>query len=105
MIGIDLVKISRFDDKEHLSKFILSKKEYDEFLLSSNKSLFLATRFALKEAFFKANNVGLFVIPFKDITLIHDNNGGPHLIYQDKEEYNISISHEEDYVIAIVIKK
>lgn len=105
MIGIDLALINRFENKDDLAKKILTDEEYEEYLSSPNKKEFLATRFASKEAFLKANKVGLFQIPFKDICIRHDSNGCPHIIYQNKEDFEISISHEGEYVISIVMKK
>ena len=105
MIGIDMAKIARFENKDNLAKKILSSEEYDEYLKSLNKTLYLATSFCVKEAFLKANQVGLFAIPMQKIILKRDENGCPHVYYLSKDDFIVSLSHEGEYVISIVMKK
>ncbi len=97
MIGIDLTKVSRFEGKElQFAKRILTEKEFGFFELSNNKTKFIATRWAIKEALFKADN-SLRNYPHMEI----EKNLGRY----EFEGFEISTSDEDDLVIAIVINK
>ncbi len=97
MIGIDLTKVSRFVGKEiQFAKRILSEKEFELFELSTNKLKFIATRWAIKEALFKADN-SLRNYPHMEI---QKNNSK----YQF-DNFEISTSDDGDFVIAMVIKE
>lgn len=96
-IGIDITKISRFENaKQSLVDRILHQDEKEEFLRSENKALFLANRWAIKEALYKTNN-DLF--HFDKIKVIKNDN-----VYT-YPGYDISTSKEEDYYIAIVKRR
>lgn len=103
-IGIDMVDIRRFDinHRKFIEK-ILTKKElfiFDSFQSKVAKLEFLAGRFASKEAYLKANQKGLGEISFQDIEILNCDNGAPYL--NDKNAL-LSISHEKEYAIAIVM--
>lgn len=100
-LGTDIVQISRIKDIETFSKGILSKKEYDIYITKNKKEEFLAGRFAAKEAFSKAKKQGL-KIPLKEIEVLYKDDGSPYILYKE-EEYEVSISHDGDYAIAVVI--
>ncbi|MCU4706930.1 4'-phosphopantetheinyl transferase superfamily protein [Mycoplasma sp. CSL7503-lung] len=96
-VGVDLVKISRFNDKSlTFAKRILSQNELEEYnsLPDEQKTLFLARSWAIKEAIFKANNE---YFDFSKISLRKENKVWKF------EEFAISISHEDDFLIAFVI--
>ncbi|WBP83800.1 holo-ACP synthase [Mycoplasmopsis edwardii] len=98
--GVDLTTISRFKNKT--SKFaqrILSPSElikYEQINNNDQKALFLARAWAIKEAIFKCDN------QFFDFTKIE-------LIKKDERwtflDFKISISHENDLLIAFVIRE
>ncbi|VEU76636.1 holo-ACP synthase [Mycoplasmopsis columbina] len=98
-IGVDLVKIERFKNKDlNFAKRFLSSKELNYF---ENKTLkmdtqTLASIWAIKEAIFKADNS---YFNFSKIELTRENNQWLH------QEFDISLSHEGDYVTAIALKK
>lgn len=97
MLGIDITKISRFKNaKDTLIKKILHPKEITKYQESENKAKFLAIRFAIKEALFKANNSNFI---FSKIEIQKKNR-----VYQ-YPGYVISTSNEDDYYIAIVKKE
>ena len=103
-IGIDIVSLKHIKNEELLAKKILSKEEYEIYLRRVNKKEFLAGRWAAKEAFLKANGVGLIgknAINMADISIVNEKNGRPILKYKDKI-YDVSISHEEEYAVAVV---
>lgn len=105
-IGVDITSRKRYVGKEEqIAKKILSEKEYQIYQSSADKIHFLMGRFAAKEAFLKANGKGLFEIDFKEIRIINDQNGMPHLIYRGQEDFDVSISHDEDYAIAMVVRR
>lgn len=101
MVGIDIVKISRIKKIESLKRFILSDKEILLFKKASNKKEFLAGRFASKEAFLKANHKKLNSIPLKEIEVLYNRDNSPYIEYKNKK-YDVSISHDGDYAVAIV---
>lgn len=100
MIGVDLVKISRFEKaKIDFAKKFLHPNELEKYLLIKDdylKSKFLAAIWAIKEAMFKVDN-SLF--EFKNIELQKENESWQH------KNFDISISHEDDYLVAVVLKK
>lgn len=103
-IGVDIVDLNRFDLKnERFIKHILSSKEYACFMkLDSEKRKreFLGGRFAGKEAYLKAYHKGIGGIAFHNIEILNHEDGSPYL---NDENAMISISHEKDYAVAMVV--
>lgn len=105
-IGIDLVYIVRFEDKitnEAFIKKVLTLNEQDIFNSLRNdrrKIEFLAGRFACKEAYAKALKKGIGIIDFHDIEITYDENNAP---ITNLEKVEVSISHDNDYVVAIIL--
>lgn len=97
MLGIDLTKISRFENqnKRFLTK-ALHPEEIKEYEQTENKAAYLATRWAIKEALFKADN-NLF--SFSGIRILKKDR-----VYTFPG-YIISTSNEDDYVIAVAQKE
>lgn len=99
-LGVDLVTISRFKNKnKEFIERLLSEEELAEFNKLDNeesKELFLARSWAIKEAIFKADNS---YFKFNKINLIKINNEW------NFKNFKISISHENDLLIAFVIKE
>lgn len=99
-VGIDLTRISRFENKkENFINRILTKVELEEFLKlqDDSKSTFLAVRWACKEAIFKATQDQNYL----SYSILKYPTGEPYVV--NHPEMSISISHEGDYVTAIVI--
>lgn len=100
MIGIDIVKIDRFNDvNERFEEKYLSQSEQDELSLREDKTQYLAGRFAGKEAYIKA--VGKKLIDYREIEILNDETGRPHLYIRGIETGEISLSHDE-FAIAVV---
>ena len=103
-IGVDLVDLSRIDiHKESFSRRILTKEEYACFSTMKSdrrKREYLGGRFAGKEAYLKANHLGLGGLSFQEIEILNHEDGSPYL---NGPHAHISISHEKDYVIAFVV--
>ncbi len=101
-IGVDLTYIPRFIDKEKLAKKILSNEEYEAYLKALKKEEYLASRFALKEAFIKTIESSILGIDLKEIMTKKKDSGAIYIIYKDKE-YSCSLSHENEYCIGVVL--
>jgi len=105
--GVDIVSISRI--RKALKKFgdrfakrILTERELKEFYKRKDKIQFLASRFAGKEAVYKAFNISPF--SWQRIEILKKNEK-PKVFIDRKlaENIDISISHERDYAIAFCI--
>lgn len=101
-VGVDIVYIPRLDNKDDLASRILSPQEYEIYQIKTNKAEFLAGRFATKEAFIKANHGTIKDLNFKEISVTYDENNAPIMMFRGKQ-YEVSISHDGDYAIAVVI--
>ena len=106
MLGVDIVKISRFEkDYLSLAKRLFSLRELEELTLKrteKEKVEYVAGRFASKEAFIKAK--GEKNISFKEIEILSDSLGKPHIYYNNIEVGEVSISHDE-YLVSVVLLK
>ena len=101
--GVDIVYIPKIEkilnnDNNLLKKFFHGSE------LTNRKPEHLAGIIAAKEAFFKA----LGMVPrFQDVELAYEGSGKPKLIVASEFQYfkscDISISHDQDYAIALVI--
>jgi holo-[acyl-carrier protein] synthase len=104
MIGVDIVKISRlYHTYLLLAKRLLSSKENFEMNKrpsEKDKAVYVASRFAAKEAYIKASNNKS--AKYDEIETLDDADGRPHLYYQGKETGEISLSHD-GYAVAFVI--
>lgn len=104
-VGVDVVQISRIKNPDTLAKGILCLEELDIYNSKGNRKCeFLAGRFAAKEAFMKSIEKGIDQTKFKDIKVLYRESGAPYILYNDTE-YEVSISHDGDYAIAVVLKK
>ena len=124
-IGTDILEIKRIGEvlNKHNKKFIQRVYGSNEISIIKNKKNnlehFLSKRFAAKEATWKAFNTkrgnGLI---FKEIEILNDQNGKPYLFFSGKTKrfiterekelggklkFDISLSDEQQYVIAFVV--
>ena len=102
-IGVDLVDLRRLDlENETFIKHVLSNREYACFIKMNDarKREYLGGRFAAKEAYLKANGLGLGGMRFREIEVLNDQSGAPYL---NDPHAKISISNEKDYVVAFVV--
>jgi holo-[acyl-carrier protein] synthase len=116
-IGVDIVKVGRFErwltNPGLLHRFFHEKEL--EFALSQGvgKAQALAGRFAAKEAFIKALDSDYGGFSLKDICVQNDGRGKPHLVLSGAAESafeasgaykaHLSISHEKDNTVAVVV--
>ena len=96
-IGVDIVKISRIKFK--IAPRILSDSEMSLFEEMSDirKKEFLAGRFAIKEALFKAG----IKEHFSSLNIKYNEDNSIYL--ENYENVKISISHEKEYAIGYAI--
>lgn len=116
-IGIDMVSVSRMAEKIQSEAFkdkIFSSAEKEYCDKNSNKEQHYAVRFAAKEAFLKATGKGLMAgYDLNDIETTVDEVGKPSMnlrggFHELKKQngwlaIHVSLSHEADNAIAIVI--
>ena len=109
-IGVDIVKISRFKDKPFLSnknfyKKIFSDSEIKYCLKYKNYTQHFSGKFAVKEALTKSINEKISLHEIKTSY----KNAKPIVKVKSSldKKYNfiISISHENDFAIAVVVSE
>jgi holo-[acyl-carrier protein] synthase len=118
-LGVDIVHIPRvarlhqLHGEKFLKKFLHPKEieQFESISLSSKRSTFLASRWAAKEAAYKA--FSRVRIPFPDFIVSKSDKGAPELTFEgialevsqqlDLGIPLISISHDTDYATATVI--
>ncbi|MCK5945981.1 MAG: 4'-phosphopantetheinyl transferase superfamily protein [Mycoplasmataceae bacterium] len=97
MNGIDITNIKRFENpKDAFLKKVLHVDEISEYNEATNKSVFLAKRWAIKEALFKADNE---LFHFNKIKVFKENGKYKY------QGYIISTSIEDNYCIALAYKE
>ncbi len=108
-IGIDITEISKFEnipinEKLDFYKKIFFQSEIDYCLKFSNPYERFAGKFAIKEATIKSINEKINMI---DIETFHENNKPAIRINNIGDKYNflVSISHDENTAIAVVISE
>lgn len=109
MIGIDLVEHKDIINKDdRFVRRVLSDKEYEIYHSIQNKKRqieYVASRFASKEALFKAYKQFPQHIDLKEISILNDEK--THCPYICCEKLNckleLSITHTDNYSLAMVI--
>ena len=97
-IGVDILSIERIDFK--IARKVLSNEEREIFDSISNEKLkkeYLAERFAVKEALFKADNS---YFDYDKVTVLNDEKGKPY--FKDINGL-VSITHDNGMVCAFVV--
>jgi len=124
-IGVDIINNKRIEKLINIYGERFIKKIYTPIEIkycNSKKNIFenYASHFAAKEAVMKLLSIGAsylkghsYGISFKDIEVRHSKNGQPLIkLYNKAEELRkekdiknifISLSHEKDYSIALVV--
>ena len=100
-IGVDITKISRFANKdEHFVHRILGESELKEYLslTDEKKIIYLASHFALKEALFKASQDEHYL----KYQFLHDEKCKLYCL--NHPEIKVSLSHDDDLIIAFIVK-
>jgi holo-[acyl-carrier protein] synthase len=118
-VGIDIVDVSRIDRllQEYGDQFaqrILAPTERPAFAESSRQVLFLANRFAAKEALSKALGTGLrYPVTLHAISVTSDSVGKPafgfhgplpdYLASRGVARHHLGLSHEKGMACAVVV--
>jgi holo-[acyl-carrier-protein] synthase len=115
-IGLDIVEVSRIKSNldrygQRFVKRVLSQRECDIFNQRKDGPIFLAGRFAAKEAVVKG--LGVYLSnrpPFNRIQIVNDSSGRPRLELPDAiaekidgSQCLISITHDRHYAAAVAI--
>ncbi len=101
-IGIDLMLLSKIHLKESFVDMILTsaeKEEYNSKTSDKKRIEYLGGRFAAKEAIYKATQDKSYLT----YSVLNDENGAPYV--SGHPELSVSISHDGDYVVAIVLRR
>jgi len=118
-IGTDICQIDRVKSAykrqgKSFLKRILTKEEI-KYVTSKNGNLInkLAGRFAAKEATSKVLGTGLKGIYFKEIEILREESGAPKIVLHKRalkkaiklglKNFEVSISHERSFALAIVV--
>lgn len=115
-IGVDIIKVSRFEswlrNRGLAARFFVCEELDYIYSQKQQAILSFASHYAAKEAYGKALGRGLSGMCLKDIAVIM-KNGKPSLVLQGSaksffEEINgeychVSLSHETDNAVALVI--
>lgn len=112
MIGIDIVKVSRFSRLTKKADFLekhFSKNELLHFKEKKEALQTIAGIFACKEAFLKAIGVGVLNgIKLDEIEVVYEQNGKPkmqisaEILSQFKiKDVQVSISHDGGFAVAV----
>ncbi|MDO5713769.1 MAG: NAD(P)H-hydrate dehydratase [Tissierellia bacterium] len=105
MLGLDICKISKVEIiynkyQDQFLKRIFTDDEIHYLRKKNFRGKTIAGLFAAKEAMAKAEGNGIGVNSFHDIKIFHTERGKPYGRLQGKT-YEISISHDGDYAIAL----
>lgn len=116
-IGVDIVENARVAKlyEKYQGRFvekILTEREREIYRQKKNKALYLASRWAAKEAVSKALGTGL-KCGIKNIEIVSGENGQPQVNLYKKalkefekngcKKIEISISHERQFSVAFVV--
>ena len=111
-IGTDIVKVSRIKGllttkEERFLNKIFTEEEISYCNSHSNPEIHFSGKYAAKEAVKKAllSNDLIEQISLKDIKILNRDNKAPYVLIDNIMDlnYNVSISHEEEYAIAFAL--
>ncbi|WP_281646002.1 holo-ACP synthase [Parendozoicomonas sp. Alg238-R29] len=117
-IGTDIVSVVRMEEAlqrsgERFARRILTDNEYQVFEQRNCSAIYLASRFAAKEAASKALGTGIGKVSFQDLEVSNLESGAPILTLEgaalelQKERsisgVHISLSDEAEYAQAFVV--
>lgn len=118
-IGIDVIeprRVARLVDKygERFARRVLTSLEWPGYLKTPRRTLFLANRFAAKEAFSKAMGTGFrYPVTLQCISVVQNTAGKPGLAFHPHLEqlvkergivgHHVTISDEANLACACVV--
>ncbi|MDR7871286.1 MAG: holo-ACP synthase [Tissierellaceae bacterium] len=116
--GVDIVQISRIEKlmnnkRDLFFNRIFTEKEINHIIKKGSNPKTVAGIYAAKEAISKSLGTGIGQVGWKDMEVIHDDKGKPHVNPSSKitpiletldiNRFDLSISHDGDYAIAFVV--
>lgn len=109
--GIDITLINRFSNiSESFLRKTFTENEISYIKKTNNSIQTIAGLYSAKEAFLKAIKKGISSYSLKDIEINHEKSGAPFIILYGTilndisySQIDVSISHDGDYVVSIVI--
>ena len=115
-VGIDLVSVARMEEVigrwgDRFLNRVFTGDEVAYCMLKPKPARSLAARFAAKEAFFKAVSArGASGVPLKEIEVVTRPGGAPAIEAHGKaalalggKKAALSISHDREYAVAVVM--
>ncbi|MCR1809124.1 holo-ACP synthase [Haploplasma modicum] len=110
-IGIDLVQLKDIfsGGLDHYKELILNEQElklYDNIPSVEGQAMFVAGRFAAKEAVFKALRKYNKNISYYDISVLNEKDGFTYAttnLIEDSSEIHLSMTHTNEYALAYVV--
>jgi holo-[acyl-carrier protein] synthase len=118
-IGVDLVETPRIarlleEYGERFARRVLTEKEWPGYLRTNKPVLFIANRFAAKEAFSKAMGTGFrYPVTLQNISVIQNKAGKPGFVVSDAlaiamaeheiTGHHLTISDEKSMACAVAI--
>ena len=114
-VGVDMVEISRIERgiARHGERFLHRFFTEQEIEYCNGRFPSLAGRFAVKEAVGKAMGTGIGDISWKDVEVVCDGRGKPHLQLHNRAkslatelgwtQWDISLSHTDTHAIGFVV--
>lgn len=108
-IGTDIISIDRIrkiKNRDAFARKILSEQErtiYEAFAHEQRRVEYLAGRFAVKEALYKAAPAFCQGKSYQDFSILNDEIGKPYLLAPNMGKIHLSLSHCRDYAVAFVV--
>ncbi len=106
-VGVDIVSVSKVERvvrrwRERFLRRVFSEEELrlSEALLGKRRYQFLAGRFAAKEALIKTLDIPL---PYRKIVVSRMDSGRP-VVDSPLGQYDVSISHTDEYAVAVCVR-
>lgn len=118
-IGVDVLepgRVARLLEQygERFARRVLTPDEWPQYVRSRRPAMFIANRFAAKEAFSKAMGTGFrFPVTLGQISIIQNRLGKPELFYREALQRlvdaeaiaggYVTISDEQSVICAVVV--
>jgi len=114
-IGIDLIEIERIEKSMAKTRFLtrfFGEHEISEYRARGERSSYIAANFCAKEAFSKAIGTGIRSFALKEVELLRDSLGKPHLVFSGRAAklvedmglaFEASVTHTKRYAAVVVI--